>query len=82
LPLPGSGWYNILLPWMIEHQVLLNAFTCLSECGQSDCGISHLGVGPSVIMYGVIWEHCTFDCEIFSCVKICYPNSIIIINFM
>jgi hypothetical protein len=27
---------------MIEHQVYSNAFAYLLECGQSDCGFSHL----------------------------------------
>jgi hypothetical protein len=29
-----------------------------------------------------MWEHHTFDCEIFRCAKVYYSNSIIITDFM
>jgi hypothetical protein len=29
-----------------------------------------------------MWEHLTFDCEIFRCGKVYYSNSIIITNFV
>jgi hypothetical protein len=35
-----------------------------------------------IFMDVAMWEHCTFDNEIFGCSKIYYSNSIIIINFM
>jgi hypothetical protein len=72
---PDSDQYHNLLPWMI-----LNTITYLSEYGQSDCGFSHLET--SEYMDVAMWEHRTFDSEIFRCGKIYYSNCIIITNFM
>jgi hypothetical protein len=62
LPPRDSGQYHNLLPRMIEHQVHSNAFACLSEYGQSDDPIWRR---PSIFMDVAMWEHCTFDCDIF-----------------
>jgi hypothetical protein len=37
---------------------------------------------PSIFMDFVMWEHRTFDCEIFRCGKVHYSNSIIITDFI
>jgi hypothetical protein len=37
---------------------------------------------PSIFMNVAMWEHCSFDCEIFRCGKILYTNSIIITDFV
>jgi hypothetical protein len=57
------------------------AFAYLSEYGQSDCGFPHLGMFK-YIYESAMWEHCTFNYEIFKCGKVYYSNSIIIIYFV
>jgi hypothetical protein len=47
-----GGYHHNPLAWMIRHQVHLNAFALLSECGQSDCMFSHLETA------NFICEHC------------------------
>jgi hypothetical protein len=37
---------------------------------------------PTTFMNVAMWEHCTFDNEIFRCGKIYYSNSIIITDFV
>jgi hypothetical protein len=65
---------------MIEHQVHLNAF--------AEQNMVNLIVGfpiwrrPSIFKDAEMWEHHTFDCEIFRCGKVYYSNSISITNFM
>jgi hypothetical protein len=40
-----------------------------------------LSIGyPSKVIDVTIWEHCTFDSQIFGCGKVYYSKSIIIIN--
>jgi hypothetical protein len=37
---------------------------------------------PSKFMNVMMWEHRTFDSEIFGCGKVDYSNSIVITNFV
>jgi hypothetical protein len=76
---PDSDPYHNLLPGMIAHQVHLNAFSCLSEYGQSDCGLRHMEKSKYIYAccrVGTLY----FYNEIFRYGKIYYSNSIIIIN--
>jgi hypothetical protein len=67
---------------MIGHQEHSNAFTYLSECGQSDyIVISHMETSK-YISDVALWEHCTLNCEIFRCGKVYYSNSINITNYV
>jgi hypothetical protein len=54
---------------MIEQQVHLNAFAYQPEYGQSHGDFS-IWRRPSIFMDAVMWEHCTFDSEVFRCGKI------------
>jgi hypothetical protein len=81
LPSPDSGYYHNRLPWMIKHEVCLSAFVCLSEYQNRIVGFP-IWKCPSIFVNARMWEHCTFDCEIFRCGKVYYSNSIIISNFV
>jgi hypothetical protein len=37
---------------------------------------------PCIFMDVAMWEHCTFDSEVFRCGKAHYSNSIVITKFM
>jgi hypothetical protein len=41
LPPLDSGQYHNQLSRVIDHQVHMNAITCLSVCGHSHFGVSH-----------------------------------------
>jgi hypothetical protein len=53
---------------MIEHQVHSNAFACLPEYGQSDCGFA-IWRRPSIFMDVAMWDLRTFDSEVLDAAK-------------
>jgi hypothetical protein len=70
-----------MLPWMIGHQVHLNAFPLYQNMVNLIVGFP-IWRRSSIFMNIAKWEHCTFDNEIFRCGKIYYSNSIFITNFV
>jgi hypothetical protein len=59
----------------------LNAFACLREYGQADCGFP-IWERPIILMNIAMWEYCAYDNEIFRYGKIYYSNSIIITDYV